>query len=73
MGLLVAMSTLLAMAACGEKPQTADKQRKTDAHAFEGAASAYTASGWKPGDAPSWEQQMKTRAQGQNEYSRTAP
>ena len=61
------------VAACGEKPQTAAGPRKTDTHAFEGAAPSFTASGWKAGDVASWEQQMKTRAQGQNEYSRTAP
>jgi hypothetical protein len=74
LGLLAAMtSSLLALAACAEKPQTVDSKRKTDVQAFEGAASAFTASGWKVGDEASWEQQMKTRAQSQNEYSRTAP
>ena len=37
-----------------------------------GAASAYTAPGWKAGDQRSWEAQMRARAQGQNEYLRTA-
>lgn len=66
------LATVAALSACGETPQTAG-QRKADVQAYEGAASAFTASGWKPGDEASWEQQMKTRAQGQNEYSRTAP
>lgn len=61
-----------AMAACSEKPQTNESKRKADAHAYEGAASAFTASGWKAGNEASWEQQMKNRAQGQNEYSRIA-
>ena len=60
----------LALTACGEKPQAASA-RKSDTHAFEGPAGAYTASGWKPGDAASWEQQLRVRSQGQNEYSRT--
>jgi hypothetical protein len=72
-GLLSAVSALLALSACAERPQTATGERKTDTHAFDGAAPAFTAGGWKAGDAASWEQQMKTRAQGQNEYSRTAP
>ena len=62
------------LAACGEKPQTAGT-RKADVDPSQGTASgadaAYTAAGWKVGDATSWETQLKARAQnGQNEYSR---
>ena len=62
------------LAACGEKPQTAGT-RKADVDPSQGAAAgadpAYTAAGWKAGDATSWETQLKARAQnGQNEYSR---
>ena len=62
------------LAACGEKPQTAGT-RKADVEPSQGAAAgvdpAYTAAGWKAGDATSWETQLKARAQnGQNEYSR---
>ena len=64
------VSICLIAAACGEKPQAAT-QRKSDTHAYDGPASAYTAAGWKPGDLVSWEAQMRTRSQGQNEYSRT--
>jgi hypothetical protein len=49
-----------------------ETRRKVDAHPHEGAASAFTAGGWQTGNAASWEQQMRSRAQGQNEYSRTA-
>ena len=56
---------------CGEKAQTVTA-RKADAAPYEGAVAAFTAPGWKPGDATSWEAQMKKRAEGQNEYSRTA-
>lgn len=60
------------LAACAEKPQTAGT-RKADTPAYQGAADGYVAPGWKAGDAASWEQQMKTRAQqGQNEYSRAS-
>jgi hypothetical protein len=32
---------------------------------------AFTASGWTPGDRASWEERLKTRMQyGQNEYNR---
>lgn len=70
------VASAVALAACGEKPQTAGQPgaRKADAKAWEGAQNgAYTASGWKAGDQASWETQLKTRAQqGQNEYSRSA-
>jgi len=60
------------LAACGEKPQTAGT-RKADSPAWQGAADGYVAPGWKAGDAASWEQQLKTRAQqGQNEYTRAS-
>ena len=58
------------LVACGEKPQTAT-QRKADGRPFDGPASAYTVGGWKAGDEVSWEAQMRSRSQGQNEYSRT--
>ena len=64
----------LLLGACGERPQ-AMGQRKSDAPAWSGAAAepaAYTAGNWKAGDAAAWEAQLKTRSQGQNEYSRDA-
>ncbi len=60
------------LAACGETSTADQTVRKSDRPAYEGAANPYVADGWKPGDAASWEQQMRTRAQGQNEYSRTS-
>lgn len=63
---------LAALAGCGEKPQTA-ATRKSDVAPYQGTGgSAYAAQGWKAGDQASWEKQMRTRAQGQDEYSRTA-
>ena len=61
----------VSIAACGEKPQTAGT-RKVDVSPTQGALAAYTAPGWKAGDATSWEAQMKRRSEGQNEYTRTA-
>ena len=58
------------LAACGDKAQTASG-RKVDGRAYDGPATAYTAGGWKAGDQAGWDAQMRTRAQGQNEYSRT--
>jgi hypothetical protein len=60
----------LALAACGEK--TAGAAKKSDVPAFQGSTgqAAYLANGFKAGDQTVWEQQLRTRAQGQNEYSR---
>ncbi len=69
LGLCMAVA---ALAACGDRAQTAG-QKKADAEPFQGANPAYTAGTWKAGDAAAWEAQIKTRAQGQNEYSRSAP
>jgi outer membrane biogenesis lipoprotein LolB len=65
--LAASLATLLA--ACGEKPQTAEG-RRSDAKAWQGADTVYTASGWKAGDKASWEEQLRKRAQTQNEYAR---
>jgi hypothetical protein len=60
------------LGACAEKAQTAG-QRKSDVAAARGADPAYTAGVWQAGDAAAWEKQLRTRAQGQNEYARSAP
>jgi hypothetical protein len=68
---LLATAAALALAGCGDKPQTATGI-KTDTTPFSGTGMPYVASGWKPGDKTSWEQQLKTRTQnGQNDYVKT--
>jgi hypothetical protein len=58
----------LGLAACGEKPQIAATGR-ADVTPYQGTGvAAFTAPGWKAGDKAAWEQQLKTRAQGQNDY-----
>jgi hypothetical protein len=64
------LAAVVLLGACTEKPQTVTT-RKADAAAYQGAAAAYTAQGWKPGDATSWETHLKKRSEGQNEYTRT--
>lgn len=64
---LVAAALLLS--ACGEKIQTAST-KKVDSQPWAGTQTGYATPGWKAGDQASWEEQMKTRSQGQNEYSR---
>jgi hypothetical protein len=70
-GLLLSCA-LLALAACGEK--TAGAAKKSDVPAYQGStgASAFSANGWKAGDQTAWEQQLRARAQSQNEYVRAA-
>ena len=70
-GLAVIAMMALAVAGCGEKAQTATA-KKTDAKAWESSQNTYAAEGWKGGDQAAWEAQMRIRAQGQNEYSRSA-
>lgn len=68
--ILIASAAVLALAACTETPQTATGI-KSDAAAFEGTGMPFVATGWKPGDRTSWEQQLKTRTQqGQNDYAK---
>jgi hypothetical protein len=70
---LIACAVLLA--GCAEKPQTTTA-KKSDHKAWEGVVAAdgtNVSAGWKPGDEKSWEAQLRQRAQGQNEYSRSAP
>ena len=70
-GVAVAV-VLLLVAACGEKQQVAGGKRKADTQAWQGANDPYVAPGWKAGDETSWEQHMRARTQGQNEYARAA-
>lgn len=69
---LMAAGLVMALAACGEKPQELTSN-KSDGPAYKGVGSSkFAAPGWKAGDKSGWEQQLKTRAQnGQNEYSKT--
>ncbi len=67
--LLAALAGLaLTLAGCTEKPQT--QTRKTDTKAWDATTNGYTARGFQTGDQAAWEEQMRKRAQGQNEYSR---
>jgi hypothetical protein len=68
------LAMVVGLSACGEKPQTATVRKLDVAPSAGGSATAqaaYAAPGWKAGDATSWETQIKKRAEGQNEYTRT--
>ena len=67
---LAATAALVALTACGEKPQTIGGNSKV-APAYAGTGSRYMQPGWKAGDKASWEAQLKARQQNtQNEYPR---
>jgi hypothetical protein len=62
------------LSACGERSQELGARHvKSDKPAFSGGDAQFTAAGWNAGDHASWEQQIRSRGQGQNEYSRSAP
>ena len=61
---------VLALTACGEKPQALETNRH-DSAAYVGTGKAFANQDWKQGDKTSWESQLKARGQyGQNDYTR---
>ena len=66
--------SLIALAACTEKPQVqGESGRKVDAAAWSASDSAkpgFAANGWKSGDKAAWEAQLRARNQAQNDYVR---
>ncbi len=71
--IVAAAAALSALAGCGERSQELGaKHVKADKPAYTGGQAAYNAAGWNAGERASWEQQIRTRGQGQNEYSRSA-
>jgi hypothetical protein len=68
-GLAVAATAVL-LAGCGEKPQKAGT-KVVGQQPWQGTQNGHMLPGWKTGDRKSWEDQMRARAQAQNEYTRT--
>ena len=72
---LACASVAFALSACGEKSQdlstgVAGSTVTRDTRAYDGEASKYALTTFKRGDKTAWETHMKTRIQGQDEYSR---
>ncbi len=66
-------AVLFAIAACGEREQVAEFKRgkyqgKPDTQSWDNAP--LEGGQWTKGDRTSWETQIRTRQQGQNEYKR---
>jgi hypothetical protein len=67
---LMALTLITALSACGEKPQALEAN-KHDSAAYTGTGKAFVITDWKQGDKTSWESQLKARSQyGQNDYTR---
>ena len=66
-----ALAVTLALAACGEKAQTvaSGSGKKADVPGWQPGNSVYLAPGRTPGDRTSWEAQLRTRAQAQNDFA----
>ena len=69
LSIAAALALALGAGACAEKPQAASPS-KADTPAWQAAENGYVAPGWKAGDRSSLEQQLRSRAQAQNEYTR---
>ncbi|MCE2691513.1 MAG: hypothetical protein LW862_17105 [Rubrivivax sp.] len=68
----VALAAVVLMSGC-EKPQVSQQtQRKPDVAAYQGTDNAFADTSWKRGDSAAWEEQLRKRSQGQNEYSRAS-
>ena len=67
-------AAVLSLCACGERVQTLDASgKKVDAEPWtvsDSADPAFMAPGWKSGDKTAWEEQLRKRSQGQNDYQR---
>lgn len=70
MRILIPAACAALLAGCGDLDQskTADNTNRSDVSPWQGAKNSYVAQGWKAGDKASWEKQLQTRGQTQNEY-----
>jgi hypothetical protein len=70
--LAIGLVALLGLTGC-EKPQISQEaKRKPDIAAYQGTDNAFADTSWRRGDQKAWEEQLRKRSQGQNEYSRAS-
>ena len=68
---LSAVTAVLTLSACGEKPQDHAGIRSDKPAAVGTGVAAFTAEGWKAGDQASWSNHLKARANyGMNDHQR---
>lgn len=71
MRLLLLSLSVLTLMACSERDQSlTGSPVKSDGKPWQGAKNDFVAGGWTPGNKDSWEKQIHTRGQNQNEYIR---
>lgn len=68
----LAALALAALSACDRAQVMEQGKRKPDTPAWQGTDNKFADSNWKRGDATSWEEQLRKRSQGQDEYSRSS-
>lgn len=68
---LSATCLAFSLAGCGEKPQELHAKPKVDDKPWQSGATPHAADGWKGGSQADWQQQIRSRTQAQNEYTRT--
>src|SRR3569832_1643829 len=69
--LAVILLAAACLSACGEKDQSLNAAyNKSDGKPWQGAHNEFMAKNWTPGDRAAWENQMRSRAQMQNEYAK---
>jgi transcription elongation factor len=68
--LSLALVSLVMLTACGEKAQGMGGIASDAAPHTGVGASQYAVPGWKAGDKTAWEQQLRARSLGQNDYAK---
>ena len=67
----IPLALAIVLAGCGERVQTipVGTAKKADSAAWQIVDNGFVAPGWTPGDAASWDAQLKKRAQSQNDFA----
>ena len=67
---LLISASLALLAGCSEFDQSTDASRSYpgDTPPWQGTKNPYVEQGWTAGDKTSWEKQLRTRSQAQDEY-----
>ena len=68
----MALAAVLLVAGCEKSQVSQSTKRKPDVAAYQGTDNAFADTNWKRGDQVAWEEQLRRRSQGQNEYSRAS-
>jgi len=68
----VALAAAVLLTGCEKAQVSQPGKRKPDVAAYQGTDNAFADTSWKRGDSAAWEEQLRKRSQGQNEYSRAS-